>query len=80
MADPTITEKMAKLVTSLKYEDLPPDVVSKVKICIFHALACTFAGHHQELIAPAIQYLKDLNLGGWDLLAVNDTHHLDDLR
>jgi 2,3-bisphosphoglycerate-dependent phosphoglycerate mutase len=24
--------------------------------------------------------IKDLHLGGWDLLAVNDTHHLDDVR
>jgi 2-methylcitrate dehydratase PrpD len=60
----TVTESMAKFVTSMKYEDLPKEVVDKVKICIFHALACTFAGHHQALIAPAINYLKGIQLPG----------------
>ena len=60
----TVTESMAKFVTSLKYEDLPKEVVDKVKICIFHALACTFAGHHQELIESAINYLKIIRLPG----------------
>jgi 2-methylcitrate dehydratase PrpD len=64
MANGTVTETMAKFITALKYDDLPQPVVDKVKICIFHALACTFAGHHQELIAPAINYLKDLKLDG----------------
>lgn len=64
MSNSTVTEEMAKFVTTLKYEDLPEQVVHKVKICIFHALACTFAGHHQELIAPVIKYLKDLKLNG----------------
>jgi 2-methylcitrate dehydratase PrpD len=64
MADATVTESMAKFVTSLKYEDLPKEVVDKVKICVFHALACTFAGHHQELITPAINYLKKIQLPG----------------
>ena len=60
----TVTESMAKFVTSLKYEDLPKEVVDKVKICIFHALACTFAGHHQEFIESAINYLKIIRLPG----------------
>jgi len=60
----TVTEAMAKLAASLKYEDLPKEVVDKVKICVFHALACTFAGRRQDLIAPAPNYLKDLKLGG----------------
>jgi 2-methylcitrate dehydratase PrpD len=64
MADATVTESMAKFVTSLKYEDLPKAVVDKVKTCIFHALACTFAGHHQEMIAPAVNYLKNIQLNG----------------
>jgi 2-methylcitrate dehydratase PrpD len=60
----TVTESMAKFATSLKYDDLPKAVVDKVKICIFHALACTFAGRRQELIAPALNYLRDLKLSG----------------
>jgi 2-methylcitrate dehydratase PrpD len=60
----TVTEAMAKLAASLKYEDLPKAVVDKVKICVFHALACTFAGRRQDLIAPAPNYLKELKLGG----------------
>jgi 2-methylcitrate dehydratase PrpD len=64
MANGTVTETMAKFITSLKYEDLPEAVVNKVKMCIFHALACTFAGHRQELLSPVINYLKDLKLDG----------------
>jgi 2-methylcitrate dehydratase PrpD len=64
MANETVTETMAKFVTTLTYDGLPVPVVDKVKICIFHALACTFAGHHQDLIAPAINYLKELKLDG----------------
>ncbi len=60
----TVTEAMAKMAASLKYEDLPKAVVDKVKICVFHALACTFAGRRQDLIAPAPNYLRDLKLGG----------------
>jgi 2-methylcitrate dehydratase PrpD len=69
----TVTESMAKYVTSLKYEDLSKEVVDKVKICIFHALACTFAGHHQELIAPAINYLKEMKLPGKSTSFVDGT-------
>ena len=60
----TVTETMAKFATSLRCDDLPKAVVDKVKICVFHALACTFAGHHQELIAPAPKYLRQLRLSG----------------
>ena len=60
----TVTEAMAKFAASLKYDDLPKAVVDKVKICVFHALACTFAGRRQELIAPAPNYLKELRLNG----------------
>ena len=73
MADATVTELMAKYAASLKYGDLPKDVVDKVKICVFHGLACTFAGHHQELIAGAIDYLKALKLPGKALSFVDGT-------
>jgi len=60
----TVTEVMAKFAASLKFEDLPQAVVDKVKICVFHALACTFAGRNQDLIAPAPNYLREIKLGG----------------
>jgi len=60
----TVTEALAKLAASLKYEDLPKDLVYRVKILVFHALACTFAGRNQDLIAPAPNYLRKLKLGG----------------
>ncbi|MFA5065109.1 MAG: MmgE/PrpD family protein [Dehalococcoidia bacterium] len=60
----SVTETLAKFITSQKFEGLPKPVVDKAKACIFHALACSLNGHHLPWSQAAISYLKDLNVKG----------------
>jgi 2-methylcitrate dehydratase PrpD len=60
----SVTETLAKFITSQKFENLPGPVVDKAKACIFHALACSLNGHHLPWSQAAISYLKDLNVKG----------------
>lgn len=60
----TVTEEFAKFIVGQDFKNLPAEVVDKVKMCVFHALACTFAGHHQQVGDVARTYLKSLGLPG----------------
>lgn len=60
----TVTEEFAKFIVGQDFDKLPAEVVEKVKMCMFHALACTFAGHHQQVGDVARTYLKNLGLKG----------------
>ncbi|MFA5079869.1 MAG: MmgE/PrpD family protein, partial [Dehalococcoidia bacterium] len=60
----TVTEEFAKFIVNQDYNRLPAEVVEKVRMCVFHALACTFAGHHQQVGDVARAYLKGLGLKG----------------
>ena len=60
----TITEDLARFIVSLSFQDLPKPVIDKVKLCILHAFACSFAGYHLPWSQTAINFLKDLNVKG----------------
>ncbi len=59
-----ITESLASYVQSLSFEDLPGAIVHKCKLCVLHALACSFAGHHFPWSQTAVALLRDLNVTG----------------
>lgn len=59
-----IIEGLASYVRSLSFEDLPDSVVHKCKLCVFHALACSFAGHPFPWSQTAINVLRDSNVTG----------------
>jgi 2-methylcitrate dehydratase PrpD len=60
----TYTGALAKFKTSSSFESLPREVIDKVKMCIYHALACSFAGHHLAEPQIAINFLKNLHSTG----------------
>lgn len=60
----TVTETLTKFIVEQSYEKLPAEVVDKVKTCLFHALACTFAGHNLAIGDTARSYLIDLKIQG----------------
>ena len=70
----SVTENLAKFVTTLRFESLPKPVVDKAKTCVFHAMACSLNGHHLPWSQAAVNYLKDLNIKG------NATSILDGLK
>ncbi|MFH1090916.1 MAG: MmgE/PrpD family protein [Pseudomonadota bacterium] len=59
-----LTSDLAEFISSWTFEDLPAPVVKKCKLCIFHALACSFASHHFPWSQTAINFLRDLNVNG----------------
>jgi 2-methylcitrate dehydratase PrpD len=59
-----ITESLASYVRTLSFEELPDSVVHKCKLCVLHALACSFAGHPLPWSQTAIRFLRDLNVTG----------------
>lgn len=55
----TLTEKLADFCTSHKFEDLPPDVVEKAKICILDAIGVAIEGADAEAAQMAVDYCSD---------------------
>ena len=63
-AKTAILEDLSSFITEFDFQSLPEPVVAKVKLCVFHALACSFAGHDLPWSQTAINFLKDLHVGG----------------
>ena len=45
---PTIAEKLGAYASTLKYEDLPAEVVRQAKLFIIDTLGCAFGGYASE--------------------------------
>ena len=52
MAD-TLARRFARFATSLRYEDLPPQVIDKAKACILHCLGVGLAAHGSSAVQAA---------------------------
>jgi 2-methylcitrate dehydratase PrpD len=58
---PTVSERLADYLCELRYEDLPDDVVTKVKELLVHHLGLAFRGHVEpagQQAVHAAQYLS----------------------
>src|SRR6185503_14761713 len=44
LAEPSATRQLGEFATALRYEDLPADVVSRIKACVLDALGCCLFG------------------------------------
>lgn len=53
------TGQLAAFATSLRYEDLPSDVVAKAKACIVDALGCCLAGVTQSWTQSVIAFVEE---------------------
>jgi 2-methylcitrate dehydratase PrpD len=58
----TIASRFARFIRDLSFEDLPREVVSKVKVCVFDLIGCALGGMAESADSPLIEYL--LHLGG----------------
>ncbi|HEX6559073.1 MAG TPA: MmgE/PrpD family protein [Longimicrobiales bacterium] len=56
----TITASMAQWAASLRYEDLPDDVVREAKRFLLDSLGCALGGLRQEDVQIALRVLSDL--------------------
>lgn len=52
MAD-TLAQKLGRFAAGLRYEDLPPQVLDKVKACILHCVGVGLAGHGSGAVKAA---------------------------
>jgi 2-methylcitrate dehydratase PrpD len=52
MAD-TLAQKLGRFAAGLRYEDLPPRVLDKVKACILHCVGVGLAGHGSGAVKAA---------------------------
>jgi 2-methylcitrate dehydratase PrpD len=55
----SLTRLLAEFCTGLKFEDLPPEVVEKAKICILDAIGVGLEGAGGEAAQLAISYCSD---------------------
>lgn len=57
------TERLAKYASASTYEDLPPEVVQKVKECVLDTLGCVLEGSKSADFAKLSDALRDLGEG-----------------
>ena len=58
MANPSISRQFSHWAANLKYEDLSPEVVDKVKALILHGLAGAVLGGDMPKVKEAIELTK----------------------
>jgi len=56
----TISRKIARFVTNLRYEDLPQNVVHEVKRFLLDSIGCAFGGYRVEDVEIVLQVLHEL--------------------
>ena len=52
-----LTRKLAEFVSSLRYEDLPPEVISEVKFCVLDWFGVALSGSKEPLVDILLQVL-----------------------
>lgn len=63
-ADMTVTSQLGRYLSGLRFEDLPPEVVEKAKICLLDAIGTALEGCELEPIAIAFDVAEELSSGG----------------
>jgi 2-methylcitrate dehydratase PrpD len=58
---PTISERLADYAVTLRFEDIPPDVVERAKLLFAHLLGSAFRGYGVESSRRAIDLACDLS-------------------
>lgn len=57
------TQTLAECLVNACFENLPPDVVEKAKLCLMDSVGCFFGGH-QTPVAPGLERLSADIAGG----------------
>ena len=60
----TIVQKLAAYASALRFEDLPPTVVERAKICLLDLLGIALAGAQRENTGIARAVARSLGAGG----------------
>lgn len=58
------TQTLAECLVNACFENLPPDVVEKAKLCLMDSVGCFFGGH-QTPVAPGLERLSAGIAGGF---------------
>lgn len=64
MSDMEYTKKLADFCAGLSYDDLPPEVVDKTKICILDFFANAYGSLELEPVRKIAEMMKTLSAGG----------------
>lgn len=60
----TLAEKLVKPIYGITYEELPAEVIEKVKLCVIHSLACAYAGIDERWSKAAREMTAALHPAG----------------
>ncbi len=60
----SLSEKFIVPLARFSYDNLPAEVIEKTKVCILHALACTFAGLDERWSTAAREMTAELQPAG----------------
>jgi 2-methylcitrate dehydratase PrpD len=60
-----VTEKLSRFVVEIEFEDIPEDIVNKVKECFLDALGVGIAGFtlEREMLKPILELVKEAGVG-----------------
>ena len=61
MSKSSPARELARFGALLKFQNLPREVVDKVKVCLYHVLYCSFVGHDLPWSKTARQTAKELD-------------------
>ena len=64
MAEATAAQRLARWVTRLRYEDLPPDVIIHAKRCMLDTLGVQIRGATLPWILPVYEYVRSIGGNG----------------
>lgn len=54
-----VTQQLAKSVTTIKYDDLPQEVVEKIKLMLLDSIGCALAGHITDRGRIALELVEE---------------------
>ena len=58
--DKSVSEQLAEFVVHIQFEDLPPSVIERTKMCLLDFLGSIFAGIHTDSIKILVETIKEL--------------------
>lgn len=58
------TEKLSQFICDMKYEDIPPEVVERAKLCTLHSLGCSLAAAPMPMIKRAERIAEEVSSSG----------------
>lgn len=62
--DTNYTEKVAQFICDMKFEDIPPEVIERAKLCVLHSFGCSLASAPMTMTKRAEKIAEEVSTDG----------------